>query len=303
MKIEFFRPEHEILLEPLSCTMDLADMPVGASSFRAARGARLSKCIEKDSSKTLRLAENLWPSAELVSAILDAGGDIILCSGGEILGWVSDSPEKPVPGDDGFAEIELDADSLAVKYPWDLLKVNRDIVSGLSETEVLGEKRENVSIDGNVKIGQGTVLLPGVYIEGNFIAGENCKIGPNCYIRPNTAVGDNCHIGQAVELKNSIIMDDVNIGHLSYVGDSIIAHGANLGAGTITANLRHDNANQRSTAGTRLVDTGLRKLGAIIGSGVHTGINTSFYPGRKMWPETITEPGAVIKKDVLPLNH
>jgi len=148
-----------------------------------------------------------------------------------------------------------------------------------------------------LQVGKGTVILPGVYIEGKVIIGKNCKIGPNCYIRGNTYIDNNCHIGQAVEIKNSIIMNKVSIGHLSYIGDSIICSNTNLGAGTITANLRHDGKNHRSMVNNQLIDTKRRKAGTIIGDNVHTGIHCSIYPGRKIWPNVCTAPGAIIKHD------
>jgi bifunctional UDP-N-acetylglucosamine pyrophosphorylase/glucosamine-1-phosphate N-acetyltransferase len=73
----------------------------------------------------------------------------------------------------------------------------------------------------------------------------------------------------------------------------------NLGAGTIVSNLRHDGKNHRSKLGGLLVDTGRRKFGTIIGDHVHTGIQTSIYPGRKLWPHTSTLPAEVVRDDVM----
>ena len=92
-------------------------------------------------------------------------------------------------------------------------------------------------------------------------------------------------------------MDGARVPHLSYVGDSVLGEKVNLGCGTITANFRHDGANHRSMVKGELVDTGRRKLGAILGDGVHTGINTSIYPGRKLCPGTSTLPGEVGIRD------
>jgi len=125
-----------------------------------------------------------------------------------------------------------------------------------------------------VEIGEGTVVRSGVYIIGPVKIGKNSKIGPNCFIRPYTSIGD--------EIKNSIIMDHSNTPHLNYVGDSIIGENSNLGAGTITANLRHDNKNIKVEIKGKLEDSGRRKLGAIIGHNVKTGINVTIYPGRKI---------------------
>ncbi|MBD3203604.1 NTP transferase domain-containing protein [Candidatus Woesearchaeota archaeon] len=185
-----------------------------------------------------------------------------------------------------------------IVYPWDLLGANSFFIKNIKETKNLGLIEDNTTIMGNIIVGKNTKILNGVYIEGNIVIGENCKIGPNCYLRRNTAIGNNCHIGQAVEIKNSIIMDNSNVPHLSYIGDSVIGEKVNLGAGTITANLRHDNKNVKSMVKKKLVDTKRRKLGAIIADYVHTGINTSIYPGRKFWPHATTLPGQAVKKDI-----
>ena len=77
----------------------------------------------------------------------------------------------------------------------------------------------------------------------------------------------------------------------------MIGRGVNFGAGTITSNLRHDGNNHRTPVAGQLVDTGRRKFGTIVGDGVHTGINTSIYPGRKFAPGSTTLPGEVVQKD------
>ena len=94
-------------------------------------------------------------------------------------------------------------------------------------------------------------------------------------------------------------MDNTNICHLSYVGDSVIGEGVNLGAGFIVANVRHDGGNILSSVKGKLVDTGLEKFGAVIGDGVKTGIHTSIYPGRKIWPTLTTGIGQIVKYDLV----
>jgi UDP-N-acetylglucosamine diphosphorylase / glucose-1-phosphate thymidylyltransferase / UDP-N-acetylgalactosamine diphosphorylase / glucosamine-1-phosphate N-acetyltransferase / galactosamine-1-phosphate N-acetyltransferase len=188
-------------------------------------------------------------------------------------------------------------DDISVTHPWDLLRVNELYVGSLTEFRIEGEVHSSAFIEGTVHIGKGTRILPGVFIEGNVVIGENCKIGPNCYIRGNTSIGDNCHIGQSVEIKNCLILSNTNVGHLSYIGDSVLGKKVNLGAGTTTSNLRHDGRNHRSMVCGVLVDTGRRKFGTIIGDGVHTGINTSIYPGRKLGPGTTTRPGEIVQHD------
>ncbi len=185
---------------------------------------------------------------------------------------------------------------LSIGYPWDLVEANNVLVSQI-KSDIIGKVEKNVTVKGKLKVGKGTEILSGTYIKGNVVIGENSSIGPNCFLRGNTSIGDGCHIGQAVEIKNSIIMDNTKVPHLSYIGDSVIGKNSNLGAGTITANLKHDNKNVRSMVNGKMVDTGRRKLGAIIADDVHTGINTTIYPGRKIWPGLGTLPGEAVDKD------
>lgn len=191
------------------------------------------------------------------------------------------------------------AQSFVIAYAWDLLRANAEAMAGRKDYVVESSAHASLYVDGRLQVGKGTKILPGVVIEGDVIIGDHCKVGPNCYIRGATAIGDKCHVGQAVEIKNSILLPGTNVGHLSYLGDSILGEKVNFGAGTITSNLRHDGGTHRSPVGGRMIDTGRRKLGAIVGDGVHTGIHTSLYPGRKLWPKTSTLPGAIVDKDIL----
>jgi UDP-N-acetylglucosamine diphosphorylase/glucosamine-1-phosphate N-acetyltransferase len=184
---------------------------------------------------------------------------------------------------------------LDLSYPWDLLPANESMLSGL-ESQNLGDVEENVVMKGAVAIGKNTVVRSGSYIIGPVIIGDGCDIGPNCYIRPSTAIADGCHIGAAVEIKNSIIMKGSKIPHHNYVGDSIIGERCNLGAGTKIANLRLDKKNIQ-VAG---IDTGRRKLGAIIGDDVETGINASINVGCMIGNNTFIGPGVVASGSILP---
>jgi bifunctional UDP-N-acetylglucosamine pyrophosphorylase/glucosamine-1-phosphate N-acetyltransferase len=98
--------------------------------------------------------------------------------------------------------------------------------------------------------------------------------------------------------KNSIIGNNTNVAHLSYVGDSIIGDDCNLGAGTIIANLRHDHETIKTKIKGKMIDTKREKLGAIIGDNVKTGIGTLIYPGRKIWPQKTTLPGQKVEQDI-----
>jgi UDP-N-acetylglucosamine diphosphorylase/glucosamine-1-phosphate N-acetyltransferase len=186
---------------------------------------------------------------------------------------------------------------LAIGYPWHLLDANAYWLDHFMPQESEGEISPLAIFKGPVSVGRGTVIKPGVYAEGPVLIGEDCEIGPNCFLRAGTSIGNHCKVGQGCEIKNSILMDGAKVPHLSYVGDSIIGAGANLGCGTVIANFRHDGKTHRSAYGGQLVDTGRRKFGAVIGDDVHTGINTSIYPGRKLWPHTSTLPGEIVQQD------
>ncbi len=182
-----------------------------------------------------------------------------------------------------------------LSYPWDLLTANEELLSTL-EPGCQGEIEPNAVIKGVVSIGQGTTIRSGSYIQGPVIIGRNCDIGPNCFIRPSTSIGDHCHIGAAVEVKNSLVLPQSKIPHLSYVGDSIIGEGCNLGAGTKIANLKLDKSNIRING----KDTGRRKLGAILGDNVETGINSSINVGTLIGNRARIGPGALAHGIIAP---
>lgn len=192
---------------------------------------------------------------------------------------------------------DLKNEMFEIKYAWDLISCQEKFYKNV-ENKIDGEVEPHATIHGNVTIGKGTVIKNGTYIEGHIVIGDNCTIGPNCYIRGVCAIGDNCRIGNAVEIKNSIIGNNINLCHLSYFGDGILGDDVTLGAGFINSNIRHDGASNITRLNGEKIDTHRRKLGAIIGDGVHTGINTSVYPGRKIWPNLHTVPGAIIDKDI-----
>jgi acetyltransferase-like isoleucine patch superfamily enzyme len=235
--------------------------------------------------------ENAWVDPDDASLLAEAAGPArLIDAGGELLAWTG-------TGRDGAA-VRASASSFLIRYPWELLRLNEILVGRIAADDIRGELSPHAHVVGVLVLGEGSRVLPGVYIEGKVVIGRDCKVGPNCYLRGNTSIGDGCHIGQAVEIKNCLIGGKTNVGHLSYIGDSVLGDGVNLGAGTITSNLRHDGGNHRTLVDGEIVDTGRRKLGTIIGDGAHTGIHTAIYPGRKLGPAATTRPGAVVSGDI-----
>ncbi|MDI9608922.1 MAG: sugar phosphate nucleotidyltransferase [Candidatus Verstraetearchaeota archaeon] len=209
-----------------------------------------------------------------------------------------------IAAEDGmaFSVFELkDGSWVDVGRPLNVLEANRLLLDELVRGKSIdGTVEEGVQIRGDVVIERGATVLSGAYIEGPVWISSGCRVGPNCYLRPYTYLAQGVKVGNACELKGSVIMERTHIGHLSYIGDSVLGRDCNIGAGTITANLRFDERNVRASVRGRVVDTGHRKLGAFLGDGVKTGINVSIYPGVKIGHSSWIGPHASIQRDVPP---
>ncbi len=186
---------------------------------------------------------------------------------------------------------------LGVSYPWDLLEANRLALSA-GEPILQGKVEEGVYTRGPVTIARGALVKSGTYLEGPVLIGEGSVVGPSSYLRPFTSLGRNVKVGAGCEVKNSIVMDNSKVPHLCYIGDSIIGEDCSLGAGTITANLRFDEAHVRSRVKGKLVDSRRKKFGAVLGDRVRTGINVSLLPGVKIGPGSWVRPGALVTRDI-----
>ncbi len=196
------------------------------------------------------------------------------------------------------AQISKD-DWFDIGRPWDLLDANVWALKRM-EHRVLGNVEDGAHLLGPVSLAETARIRSGVYIEGPCFIDEGADVGPNCFIRPNTSIGKNARVGNACEVKNSIIMDGTHVGHLSYVGDSILCEKCNLGAGTITANLRLDDGHIKMLVKDKVVDTGRRKLGAILGDNVKTGIGALLMPGVKVGCDSWVGPGLIVERDLPP---
>jgi len=192
---------------------------------------------------------------------------------------------------------KTDKEWIDIGRPWELIEINEILLKEI-KTNIKGKVENGAYIHGEIFLDEGSVIRSGVYIQGSVYIGKNCDIGPNSYIRGNSYFGNDVNVGNAVEIKNSIIMDNTNVNHLSYVGDSVIGSNCNLAAGTNIANLRFDNENIKVNIKDKKVDAGRRKLGAILGDNVKTGINSSFSPGVKVGVNSSIGPDVLIHKDV-----
>ena len=185
---------------------------------------------------------------------------------------------------------------LDVGRPWELLAANEWLLESLS-TRLDGSVHEGATLDGPVVVAEGATIKAGVTIEGPVYVDRGATVGPNAYVRGSTYLAPDTKVGNAVEVKNSILMGGATVGHLSYVGDSVLGQRVNFGAGTKVANLRHDGEPVTLTVKGERVSTGRRKLGVIVGDDAKTGINTSLNAGVVLGTGTTTRPGEVLTSD------
>jgi bifunctional UDP-N-acetylglucosamine pyrophosphorylase/glucosamine-1-phosphate N-acetyltransferase len=274
------------------------DKPENYGIIELADGNRVKRIVEKPNRKTV--SSNLANAGLFVFSrdIFDALKHVKRSVRGE---WeLTDA--ITMLADEGkavlAAKIAKD-DWFDVGRPWDLLEANVWAMKRMQH-QVLGNVEEGAHLIGPVTVAETARVRSGAYIEGPCFIDEGADVGPNCFIRPCTSVGKNARIGNACEVKNSIIMDETHIGHLSYVGDSVLCENCNLGAGTITANLRLDDGYIKMLIKDKVVDTGRRKLGAILGANVKTGIGALIMPGIKVGNNCWVVPNFMVERDLPP---
>jgi len=160
--------------------------------------------------------------------------------------------------------------------PWEVLPKIHDFILQLGETlsADLYEKRGD-----NIWIARNAVVAPTASLNGPLIIDQEAEVRHCAYIRGNAIVGKGAVVGNSTELKNVILFNKVQVPHYNYVGDSILGYRAHLGAGSITSNVKSDKTLVAVKRGEISIDTGLKKMGAIIGDGVEVGCNSVLNPG------------------------
>ena len=301
MQASLFPPRNPAFCAPITSNRDLgacliANLPLRELLSTELRRAGLQLVNPGDAcERTLRIPLDNW--IELGALLLlgrNPNTARLLDSRGNILAWKGS--EEPT---ECMESIVTDAGCFPVIYPWDLLRMNEEVLALVDETSLLGEVSPLASLSGCIRLGNGSRILPGTVIEGPVVIGPNSQIGPNAYIRGATSIGANCYVGNGAEVKNSIIYNNTYISRQCYVGDSIIGTHVTLGAGTCTENHRHDGRHHVSMIQGKPVNTGRLKLGAILGDGVRTGVNTSIEAGVKIGVARTTQAGSYISKDLL----
>ncbi len=164
----------------------------------------------------------------------------------------------------------------AAEYPWEALPKIGDFILELEKSLPAGEYEQRGEA---VWIHKTAVIFPNNYIVGPCVIGPKTEVRPGAFIRGKALVGAHCVVGNSTELKNVILFDNVQVPHYNYVGDSILGYKSHMGAGSLTSNVKSDKTLVTIRAGEKKVETGLKKLGAMLGDLVEIGCNSVLNPG------------------------
>ncbi len=202
-----------------------------------------------------------------------------------------------------YRAVEYAGPWYALKYPWHLLAIARFFLSSLQGVVDEGASvSPGANVAGPVHLGKGARILWGADIKGPAWIGAGTLVGQFAQVR-ESIIGDGCVVGIHSEVNRSYVGDGATM-HAGRVLDSVIAQtpagmaGANVSAGVITANLRIDHGIVSSRVKGERVDTGLDKLGAVIGAGAFIAIQAGTMPGVKLGERSIVYPGAIVHRDV-----
>ena len=182
-------------------------------------------------------------------------------------------------------------------WPWEALPHIKEEILRLIGTLPKDEYREAAP---QVWVHNTVTIAPTASLAGPAIIGPNTEIRPGAFIRGSALVGADCVVGNSVELKNVIIFDHVQVPHYNYVGDSILGYGAHMGAGAVTSNIKSDRTNVVVRDGQERYETGLRKMGAMLGDHVEVGCNSVLNPGTVIGPESRVYPLSSVRGYIPP---
>lgn len=177
-------------------------------------------------------------------------------------------------------------------YPWELLpKIGAFIVElGNSLPTDKFEKRGE-----NIWIAKSANVYPTAYINGPCIIDEDAEVRHCAFIRSNAIVGKGAVVGNSTELKNVILFNKVQVPHYNYVGDSILGYKAHMGAGSITSNVKSDKTLVVVKSAYGNIETGLKKMGAMLGDNVEVGCNSVLNPGTVIGRNTNIYPTSMVR--------
>lgn len=151
-----------------------------------------------------------------------------------------------------------------------------------------------VLLGDRIKLGAGVLVESGAFLKSPLIVGDRTEIRQGAYLRGHCLTGTGCVVGHVTETKHAILLNDAKAGHFAYLGDSIIGNQANLGAGTKLANLRFTGGEVVVKTPDGQINTGLKKLGALLGDHVQTGCNSVTNPGTLLGKKSMVLPNTTV---------
>lgn len=171
------------------------------------------------------------------------------------------------------------------EYPFEVLPNIKKYIIELGNT--LDDSYNK--LEGDIWIANDAIVSSSASITGPCIIDHKAEIRHNAYIRGSAIIGKNVTLGNSCEIKNSILFDEVQVPHFNYVGDSILGYKTHLGAGAIISNLKSDKSIV-VIKGSKLLNTGLKKVGAFLGDYVEVGCNSVLNPGTIIGTNTSIYP-------------
>ncbi|GAB6160200.1 acyltransferase [Howardella ureilytica] len=173
------------------------------------------------------------------------------------------------------------------KYPWEILPRIGEYIIEIGE-KLPGDKYDQIG--DYIWAAKSAKIYDSAFITGPCIIGENTEVRHCAFIRGKALIGNDCVVGNSTELKNVILFNKVQVPHYNYVGDSILGYGAHMGAGSITSNVRSDKKLITIKYPDGKIETGMKKIGAIIGDGVEIGCGSVLNPGTIIGKDTQVYP-------------
>lgn len=183
------------------------------------------------------------------------------------------------------------------EYPWEALKGIKDLIIELG-SKLSPEEYDNPAE--NVWVHKTAKVFPSAYLGAPCIIGPETEVRHCAFIRGSALVGAGCVVGNSVELKNVILFDGVQTPHYNYVGDSILGYKSHMGAGSITSNVKSDKTNVVIKSGSEKLETGIKKIGAMLGDFVEVGCNSVLNPGTVIGPHSNIYPTSCVRGVVQP---
>ena len=180
------------------------------------------------------------------------------------------------------------------EYPWQALSGIKELILTLGPR--LGEEYSQVAP--HVWVHNTATVFPTAYLGAPCIIGPKTEVRHCAFIRGSALVGEGCVVGNSVELKNVILFDGVQVPHYNYVGDSILGYKSHMGAGSITSNVKSDKTHVVCVCGGERMDTGRKKVGAMLGDHVEIGCNSVLNPGAVIGRNTHVYPLSAVRGTV-----